>query len=201
KDNRSHLSPSFSLSSRSHAAGSGGDAGGVWWWGQAAGWWAEPDSVDEVAFCESQPSGGCGFYPRHVIHQRSKTQPALWGADPTPPVWRKFNNVSHGNLKSKYEFRHCPVGNIVILFANLSSHSHLSWGQITCLGLICRRIGRNRIVVQRLSFRSLPYGNAKSGPLRFSTKSTYCSRPRVSKVKKIAAMRLTKGLEINPLLD
>jgi len=112
----------------------------------------------------------------------------------TPPVWRKFNNVSHRNLKSKYEFRHCPVGNIVILFANLSSHSHLSWGQITCLGLICRRIGRNRIVVQRLSFRSLPYWNAKSGPLRFSTKSSYCSRPRVSKVKKDSGNEVDKRL-------
>jgi hypothetical protein len=59
------------------------------------------------------------------------------------PVWTKFNYIAHRNLKSGYELQQCLVSKVVGLFANLRSHLHSSWRQITHLELIYLRIGRD----------------------------------------------------------
>ena len=62
----------------------------------------------------------------------------------TPPSrLEKFNYIAHRNLKSGYELRECLASKVVRLFANLSSHLHSSWRQITYFELICSPIGKN----------------------------------------------------------
>jgi hypothetical protein len=51
------------------------------------------------------------------------------------PVWTKFNYIAHRNLNNGHELRQCLVSKVVGLFANLSSHLHFSWRQITHFGI------------------------------------------------------------------
>ena len=95
------------------------------------------------------------------------------------PVWTKFNYIAHRTLNSGYELRQCLVSKVVGLFANLSSHLHSSWRQITYFELICSPIGRN------------PNGSIKAAHPKSRTRT----------VSQGPFTRLIKSLEINSPFD
>ena len=99
------------------------------------------------------------------------------------PVWKKFNYIAHRNLKSGYELRQCLASKVVRLFANLSSHLHSSWRQITYFELICSPIGKNPNGSTKTAHPKSRTRTLSRGPSRFSATASNCLRPRVLNVK------------------
>jgi hypothetical protein len=117
------------------------------------------------------------------------------------PVWTEFNYIAHRKLKSGYELRQCLVSEVVALFANLSSHLHSSWRQITHLKLIYSRIGRNPNGSIKTAHPKSRTRTVSQGPFTFLRHSQQLLETTAIKRKKYRLTRLIKSLEINPLFD